>query len=718
MKNIKNIGKTLGLSAAVAAMALFAPQGATAQSQDFVLKRERPRLVVLLHGVTRKPQEAWEEKIVMSGHARHYWGFNFIKGLQGRTDETQMHVVTPTLSGNLRLRTTGKDGWVPSTTDTTSGDMAPICLPIRTWGELPPTIQNNTGAIKDFLRLTTRNQGADATMVMINTRDGSRHFMPQLGETIDEVYRSYITAFGHIAEEDQPQIYLVGHSFGGIIARGILANPDKPDLFGNKLTATQRTRCEYLRKRVVLIKTLSAPHHGTLIGDPASDVAAYVKQFGYAQVVSALDVYNEWIADEELTPKEIKEKAKEIVQGALDAISGDRDCLDDLARVNEYNAGILRPETAVRMPGGTLVPIYTASGRNPGGNFMDRSRKVFALGGFDEFNPIDMIDLFRKGSSDARDAASLNLIEGIMHAEGYGLEGKRPWGSATLADGDRVASPWAGYGMNVARPVSALWQPHQKRLIDVALKFMEGAPYRFGSSDREWDSDGFLAWNSGNALNINAINYFRPFDRVRYGDQLPWDMDNHGSIKTNVGNGLWIHNELIRDAGPNILRAALRRSTWEYNDVPMTPKANVNIDFSWIADRWDVLDPASDADMRVKVTVGGRSIERVLPGNTEVVSNILPMNFDNVTGTVIPIMIEVNEDDVPDPDDICVVSPSIGKSTMFLYLDTRTGRIEGDLSSTAGASITTAPMWVVPQFWPVDNQVSTSFRVTYNSWMQ
>lgn len=704
--------KTVSLKSLAVACGLFAiaamPKIAVAQ-ESFNLNKSRARLVVLLHGVTPEPLQSPEQKIVQSGHARHYWGFEFIKGLQGRLHESQMRILTPRLDGKLRTKQTDPSDWKPDTTDTTVFDLAPICFP--SGGIIPPGIETNQTLIKQYVTgMTLFNN----TMVMVNTRDGSRHFMPQLGETIDEVYSSYVYTFGHLPIEKQPQIYLVGHSFGGIIARGILSNPTGADLYGNKLTATQRQRADFLRQRVVLVQTLSSPHEGTPMGDVSGDVADYIQANAYGLIVGFLNAVNNFVPSGVFSAAQVKQMATDGVKTALDAVAGKRDCLKDMLRMKEYNQGILHPDTARRSPNGSLVPIYTASGRNPGGKYYDQNRSVFLFGG-GTYNPISTLDLI--GSTrGAKESTALHLIASFMHREGYGSEGKMPWGIAEFPAGDRVASPYQGVGPNVERDLSDPWFPKSATILGVLDSFLTGKPYVFGKSDGEWDNDGFLGWDSGHAYHLINKNFYRVYDPAMYGGMLPWDDDNHGSLMFNPANGAWIYNELIKEAGPYVLfNKSVRRSNWDSTDYPVTPNNSIKVEVLEVTDIKNDLDFGwkNYSDFRLTMRVGATEQSRNLPNNmrTVLADKIPAFTLNNFAGTVIPIKISVIERDlddvVPSPDDICCVSPKRGQSSLYVYFDTRTNTVFGDVNGVNGEDIT-----VTPWQYDLDNRVKLRIRVT------
>lgn len=691
------------LSASAQTQSIPVPKrpAAAPQAPAFNLNPNRPRLVVLLHGVTPKPSESPDQRIGAPGHARHYWGFAFIKALQGQIHQDKMRVVTPRVGGQMRMRTTVAKDWVPETTDTHALDLAPICIPIGVF-DVPAGMDNNQTFIKDHIRLTSKN-AASNTMVMVNTRDGSKHLMPQVAETLEEVTMSYKAAFGHIPLEQQPQIYIVTHSFGAIIARAILANPEGADLFGNKLNANQREMANFLRERVVLVHTLAGPHEGTFIGDPAGDVADFISK-GPGMVNSLIHQIEDW-GSVKLPEAAIKKWTGEKIQFALDAVSGKRDCLQDLLRVSEYTSGILAPITARRV-NGSVVPFYTAAGRNPGSTFYDESRSVFFLGG-SAYNPISVIDMFQGDSRRSKEASALFIIESVLHREGYGRAGKKPWGNATNPAGDRVAGPFAGIGPANPRGLAAGWVPVLPTLAAIVTDVLAGQPYRFGAADGEWDNDGFLAWDSAHALNMQAPNYYRVYDPARYGGMLPWDVDNHGSMMFNPGNGAWIYNELLMQAGP-IAKANSRRSVWVPQDQPATPANGIKVEVIEVHDIANNIDTATQADFTLGVRLGNVQHTKVLADGTRTVTGTPAFTLSNFAGSVIPIRIGVTERDNPptDPHDICIISPVRGQSSLYLYYDVRTNRVMGDLNGEGGQVLTATPPG------GFDNRVSVKVRIS------
>lgn len=669
----------------------------------FQFSPTKPRLVVLLHGVTPKREESPEQDIGKSGHARHYWGFNLIKGLQGESNEPRMNVITPAYFGVLRGRTNVYADWVPNTTDKSSIDLAPICFPYNL-GPITPAMAQSQTAMKQYINLMT---AAPNTMVMVGTRDGSKHLMPQVAETIEEITMSYKIAFGSLPEARQPQIYLVCHSFGGIVARTILSNPTAPDLFGNRLTASQRSMADYLRKRVVLVYTMGTPYEGSPIGDVASDLSDFVSQKGPGILAKLIEDWNVEVQTDgkEMTKAQLKAWIQSKIDKGVNFISGKRDCLGDVSFTGmaQYNAGLLKPNIERRRTGGDLVPFFTAAGRNPGNRYIDDDRSVYYLDeGLDgRYNPISMFDV-AKGPRAGTEAFGLYLIEGLMHLYGYGREGKRPWGTAEAAIGDRFGGPFTGIGPATARPVSASWQPDETRIKSLADLVFDGRPYIQFDTDGEWDSDGFCGWDSAHAYHQTGTNFYRLYDETFYGSNLPWDIDHHGSMMFSAANGAWIHNELIRQAGP-LVRAGARRSVWGPTDTPVTPSNNLKVEILELKDAKQELDSGSGADFYLHVRINGSGANRTLPeGDTH--TNLTPFYHSGIPNTVIPIQISAIELDDPDYDDICVMSPREAQSTLYLFYDTRTNKIMGDVQGNGGDILVIKPTG--------DHAVETKIRIT------
>lgn len=628
-----------------------------------------------------------------------------MQGLMGYPGEPYARVIYPSKTGALSILDATTANWDPSQGPVPNdNDLAPVLYPIA-WNKLNvASIASNKKEIETYIRLMTKPGPNPPTSVMVQFRDGSPHLMKQTGDAIDQIYDTYQAVYGKLAPDAQPQIYLIGHSFGGIVARAIVTNPIAADLFGKTLTPAQRVKADFIRARTVWIATLSSPHLGTMIGDPAGDVAAFIRQTG-GTLAGAFGTLDSLFGSEPLKslglPTNMQKTALEIMQKGLDAVSGQRDCLEDLMRVQEYNRGILRPDLARRGPNGTVVPIYTMTGRNPGGLFFDRVRGPVFISG--RWMPNSIFDI--KGSGRfATDALALYAINAIMHELGYGKEGKRVWGTATIPDGDRISSPFKGIGPSKARPVAQGLQLNTANLRSILWDVITGKPYTFGS-DGEWDNDGFLGFDSGHGIGLPGA-WYRLYDQSNYGPMLPWDFDNHGSMMFNIGTGMFIHNELLMNGGP--VAAAGRLSSWGSIGAPTKKLYKINVQVTQVYDVANDLDTLSKADFTMYTRIAGSLFTQTCPDDTREVKTLKANSVANLPQSVIPINFSVIERDTPDPDDYCTISPAQGRDNAIVYYDTRTKRIFGDVTGDMGEELTLIGRKGMA------NRVQIKFKITEN----
>lgn len=661
----------------------------------FSFSPARPKVTVLVHGITSEPLQAPEEGIGTSKHPRWYWGFDFLKALVG-APTAELADVTQVRRGSASLerRPIDRASW-----KTENRNLAPQSSDLATVFSVGSL--GYPGAV----------DGPTQT-VMVSFRDGSKHLMPQVAATIDQVYETYQAVYGKLPTERQPQIYFVAHSFGGVVCRAIFSNPSGPDLFGNRLTAQQRERADFLRARTVLLATLSTPHEGSPIPDQAQDIAAYLRRTGKSleSVLTPLDQLTDFPLLKKLDlATSLVGTARSGLASALAMVSGERDSLKDIQRMAEYNQGILAPAKAQR-PDGTLIPIYTMGGRNPGGLYFDRTRSpVFVKG---RLLPYDFTDVFGAGRL-GKEAAQLYLIQGFLHHAGYGKEGKKPWGTARIPDADLYASPYEGRGRNPARTQSAALEITRELTAAVLHDFLVSAPYTNGR-DGETDSDGFVGFDSSHGLGLSGGAWYRVYGDSRYGQGLPWDRDNHGSLMFNLGNALWIHNELLLQSGPQPGQGLWSHFTGQ-STTAARPAHRITVEVLEIKDVDDSLDTVTDADFTAFVRIAGRSLRRLdCSDNTQTVTKVFAMNETELPQSVIPVSFSVIErddsvlGDLLDPDDLCTISPNAGRDNVHVYFDTRTQRIYGDVSGAAGATLT------VTGRDGVRNRVQLKFRITGN----
>ncbi|MBB6050013.1 esterase/lipase family protein [Armatimonas rosea] len=762
------------------------------EPKSFAFSPKRPRLVILMHGVTNRPASAPYENIDTPTHARWYWGMDLIQALMGVPGREQVKVLQHypdpahalagdcgvTLdSGTTTFENFNPANWsyagrvlggkvyppahdplvelefgpkhkipvepdeepdpketpAPKNTPTPPAlpktNFAPVILPYSKLLMVQPEAARPS-AQKDPVRYVEalfRQSDNPTTGVMVTFRDGSKHLMSQVAEAIDQIYDTYERTFGHLKEENQPQLYLVGHSFGGIVARAILTNPEGPDLFGGKLTAEQRRRADFIRRRVVHVTTMGTPHTGTPIANMCPDMDKVLK-LGAAILPNENSLKKHPVLNA-ITPDLITSNLVGLQEALTDAVKsagGDRDSLVDITRMAEYNKGILSPEKAVRVDG-SVVPFYTMGGRNPGGLFFDRKRAPWLTGG--KMRPHNFFDIM-DGERFATDAGSLYIIESLLHRMGYGPENTRPWGRTAIPEADIFGSPNKGVGSNISRAqgVTVVWP---SLVAGTVLDILTADEYT-RTPDGENDTDGFCGFDSYSGLGVTGgVSkpwWWKGLYGSRFGSQMPWDMDNHGSEMFNVGSGLWIHNELIRNAGPTAVQNS-DLSVWTPGATKnIAPTHSVKVDVLEVHDVDGTLDKinflgaeiGTQADFSVTVRIADKAETLKWDDGMRTTKGTKSHSLSNLPQSVIPICISVIDRDLggPNPDDDCAISSVVGRDNVYVYFDTRTQRIYGDANGAAGEELTVAGYGKltnnIKNREAVYNRVRLKFRITGN----
>ncbi|WP_309720669.1 hypothetical protein [Armatimonas sp.] len=761
------------------------------EPKSFAFSPKRPRLVVLMHGVTNRPTSAPYEGIDTPLHARWYWGMDLIQALMGAPGRDQVKVIqhypesAQALAGDCGVTldaapTTIEDynpaNWsyagsvvggkvyppakdplvelgfgpkhkipvepdeepdpketpAPKTTPTPTvppkTNFAPVILPysnllfLRHEGASKAAQRDP----KAYVEAMFRQSDNPTTGVMVTYRDGSKHLMLQVGEAIEQIYDTYQRTFGHLSEPNQPQLYLVGHSFGGIVARAILTNPTGPDLFGGSLNPDQRRKADFIRRRVVHVTTMGTPHTGTPMAEMCPDMDKVLK-LGSAILPNDASLKKYPVLNA-ITPDFITRNLVEL-QGALtDAVKsagGDRDSLVDIKRMAEYNKGLLSPEKAVRVDG-SIVPFYTMGGRNPGGLFFDRKRAPFLTGG--KMRPHNFFDIM-EGERFATDAGSLFIIESLLHRMGYGAENTRPWGKTAIPEADLVGSPNKGVGSNISRAqgVTVVWPSLVAGTVYDILTAGEYSP----TPDGENDTDGFCGFDSYSGLGVTGgVSkpwWWKGLYGSRFGTRMPWDTDNHGSEMFNVGSGLWMHNELIRNAGPIAVQGS-DLSAWAPNSTKnLAPTHSVKVDITEVYDVTGTLDKVdlpllgevgTQADFSVTVRIADKVETLKWDDGMRTTKEIKSSAKQGLPQSVIPICISVIDRDTGSPDDDCAISSVVGRDNIYVYFDTRTKRVYGDANGAAGEELTVAGYGAlksnIKDREAVYNRVRLKFKVTGN----
>ena len=693
--------------------------------EPLVMSPSRNKVAVLIHGITSPPQNAPSEGIGTMRHTGYYWGYDFISGVVGDTykpnSDHALQMTTTEASGVLAVTEVTRGAWNRCGGITPASGSCPVSdggAP-GARGRLAPVFSRFEPA---WTEPDANRSGYGWTAAMVTFRDGSRHLAEQLPAAIDQIYDTYQAHFGALPADQQPQLYLVGHSYGGVISRALTTPMDPADptpLAPTTLTPEQRRRAAFLRDRTVLVGTLSTPHEGAptpdyanTMTDMADALADAVKQeiddlpdilFSEQPAISVSDLTSGGgttggteFGSEGRLGSPTRGEAKAAVSSGLAAaqafISGYRDVFDDINAQATANQTFLAPTRAVRTDG-SAIPLYTMSGRLSGDRFFWLNRGLLENTGIERFDRLnvavsrlDMVDVMRSGRA-GMEAGGLLAIEMLIQRLGIGESPGHPWGRSSDPAMDKTSTP----RYSQPGPVGGL-ATEAVLLAERLLSYRHG--YGLGP-DGDVDSDGFVSVASGHGVGLNAPAWYRT--HTGYGGWMPWDVDNHGSLMFNPGNGAWIHNHLLRGAGP--LAAPGPWSAWPDEGAPRPSERSVTVEVNRIRSSRDV-DPlrgTGEADLHITVQVGD-TIERweAEDHGMDDDNDIRPSGLSvthRTTSTIVPIRISLRDVDggAGGEDDHLGLAPSPGREVLYAYVDLRTNEVFGDVYGSVGVGGAAGP---------------------------
>ena len=299
----------------------------TANGESFAFRRDRPTLVVLLHGATRTPDPGLEVGTLQG--ARVYWGYRFVEQLLGGQPRT--------LSG--------------------------VTLSADTW-QRRATDDDNPG--DHIVRRVGAGAGQPARFVALLHRDGSDYLGPQTETAVTQLRTLYDYLTVELGKE--PQIVLLAHSMGGLVSRYLLSDPpatSPPIQSRFAVSPEARQSAGILRDRTLYLITLSTPHSGSQAAD---DVLVM------EQVTELTNrVLEQFGLDRTRDPQHASMAFLRAFQPSTQHLRS-----DTLRELNRTDRGLLAPQWA-RRGDGTLVPVYTLSGRSPGGGFLGNPNSSLSL---------------------------------------------------------------------------------------------------------------------------------------------------------------------------------------------------------------------------------------------------------------------------------------------------------------------------------------------------
>ncbi len=491
-------------------------------------RKNRPTVVVLIHGITGYPETDPTTNTGTLKGARFQWGPDFIYNLFGVTeDKPTTFTDDNTLSGSLF-----SGNWESKNT-------------------------NNNVISDHFVTVygkPTPNYYPPFSL-MFTYRDGSESYRNQVSKTAAQIVYLYNGMFGNWPKEKQPQLILLCHSFGGVVARTICSVPNSIPSNDNGIatelfSANDKTNMEFIRNKTMYITTLSTPHEGSPITFSAA-LGSYLQH---------IPLIGETFDEQDPDAGIIKQLSSSF-----------------MANINQT---ILSPDKCKRKDG-TLIPIHALGGRSPGGPtyYFDPTKNK---GGISNTNQSETLQTNRE-NRDKYESYGLMRADYAVHLVDVSLE-KKPWGK-TPSDNLALDIIQAREKNIVTGCISNVVYDLVEFGVDPTIFYLRKdwnekkvGPFCISSEsvnnaivrDGEIDADGFVPINSalGVKLGTDTKNYF---EHTNNGSWYRFytskaDFHNHGSIKQYGEIGKWLREEIIHcfttsllfgqlgnnSAGPNV----------------------------------------------------------------------------------------------------------------------------------------------------------------------
>ncbi|NOT92708.1 PGAP1-like alpha/beta domain-containing protein [Ferruginibacter sp.] len=508
--------------------------------------KNRPTVTVLIHGVTGFPST--DDRVGTLEGARNYWGFDFVDKLFGNEDAFPTTFTDPSpVTGALK-----KTNWEKNFIN-----------------KSVPSNHFITTYVKP-----AQMSGAYYTpfSLMMTYRDGSVSFKKQVAATAAQIVSLYNSQFSAWPEDKKPQLILLCHSFGGVIARTICSKPNNIPSNNSKVAVenfsdAEKANMEFIRNKTLHITTLSTPHEGSPITKNA-EVGSFlqgIKFFGLAPF------------------------------DQIDKSDPDTYVLQQVSTsfMENINETILKPELCKRTDG-TLIPIHALGGRVPSGpNYFDNPNENDAnLTTVDGGIGTAKIDEMKADESnrDKFECYSLLKVDYVMHLMELPIIGDKPWGATPsdnnsldiiqTADVDAISgclNNSVGYNaVNFGLNPRVYYLRTNWNNINSNIPFR--CTYKFNKasgsvSDGEIDNDGFVPINSslGVKLGTSTKNYFEhtkswPAVNTAVGSWYRFyrsgaDFHNHGTIKFSGEVGQWLRENIIGNTPTALYFGTLNRNT-------------------------------------------------------------------------------------------------------------------------------------------------------------
>lgn len=524
----------------------------TSSLSIFPFSKSRPVCVVLIHGITQSPQvcstkiankQFPNRPVNTLRFARHYWSYGFVNGLFNLSQDKIYTFSDGSLAGELNA--------TPETWETKLTRDLVATDHILTGCGIPPA----SGP--------TASSGCTGFYtVMMTHRDGSLPLKRQVANTANQIRTFYNSVFGSWAADKQPQLVLLCHSGGGLVARAICSNLNSMGISGDpyvpveNFSSGEKSDMAFIRERTMYIITLSTPHEGSLIATLGASA-----QQSLAPVSGVLELLFGW---NENTSTPDGRPTSPILR-ELDPNS-----------MMLYNQNQLKPENCKR-PDGSLIPVYTLGGRSSAGPFYyaDPNKWDNDLstpdGGITLTRDQIMYEGFTKQGvpiSNRKEFESAGLLsaEYLVNmtflnttTENYRRLIKAPLNSTAM---DIVGLKNISLGLCLGAPgyspvdlglgarmfcLRRPWSPTSNNLGVCSGRFTEGTATTL--SDGVIDSDGFV--NIGSAMGINIGTFTDSYFSNTSGGswyrryRSACDYDNHGSATQREEVSNYLMREII-----------------------------------------------------------------------------------------------------------------------------------------------------------------------------
>jgi triacylglycerol esterase/lipase EstA (alpha/beta hydrolase family) len=494
--------RPVALWVVVAALGVAAAGGiaysalARAHARRSLIQRDAPRLIVLIGGMGGPEDEA--------APRQEPWPEAAVRALLGAGDADELR---------------GLDGsaWPPAPEASIAARIVAPATQVE--GGSPPTYA-----------LAARGNGPDGLV----TR--ARDAIADITDAVAQVERSD-------PDGRRVALILVGHSFGGLIARTILAAPTQP-IGGSALTERECTDARAIADRTICVVTLGSPHEGAALADVSARLGEQV-----ARVCAKLRAETS-----EVLPgceRVVAEVERRLVGGFL-TTSAIRDL-----RTREWatlNTGAVAPGTAQRRDG-SLVPIYVAAGHTPAGRFFADPNQGWTGGMAEAILDPD------------RHEEVMAAIQYLAIDLAYRVQTTREpaWGAAESPPLDRVRR----HSPLVAALLGSLLGASDAEQTGRTVPFPSFFEMAQGTSrgDGETDTDGLVPVDSALGWRLGTPSE-RAFDHTRDNcevsgrrvrgswyriddPRVPWLRSNHGDLVRDSATARWIRTNILAAAGPH-----------------------------------------------------------------------------------------------------------------------------------------------------------------------